>query len=65
MIAYVGLDLGVETSVITNSSAPKLHPRICPERKEDSAKQERDMETVRNLSVVLDIRPDDEDVTNS
>jgi hypothetical protein len=56
MIAYVGLDLGVDTSVVTNSVAPKLHLRELPER-DVEAEQVRDMQSVRQLSV-LDVRPD-------
>jgi hypothetical protein len=29
MLTYVGLDLGVDTSVLTNSVAPKFHLRQC------------------------------------
>jgi hypothetical protein len=47
MIAYVGLDLGVDTSTVTNSFAPKLHLRKPSKPNlEVDAKQERDMETV-------------------
>ena len=63
MIAYVGLDLGVNTSLVTNSFAPKFHLRKPLERNlevEAGAEQGHDMETVRQLSTVLDIRSDDD-----
>jgi hypothetical protein len=59
MIAYVGFDLGIDTSVVTNSFAPKLHLRKPLERNLD-AEQDPDMKNVRQLSVVLDIGPHDD-----
>jgi hypothetical protein len=65
MIAYVGLDLGVNTSVVTNSFAPKLHLRTPLEHNlEVEAEQGHSMETVNQLSVVLDIQPDDDHAQN-
>jgi hypothetical protein len=59
MIAYVGLDLGVDTSRVTNSFAPKFHLRKPPGNLEGDANQELDMETVLQSSGVLDIRKND------
>jgi methylglyoxal synthase len=57
MIAYVGLDLGVDTSVVTNSVAPKLYLRKPFEQKEDQG-HDMELESVIRLSAVLDIQPD-------
>jgi hypothetical protein len=65
MIAYVGFDLGVDTSVVTNSFAPKLHLRKPLERKLDvDAQQGRDTGSFTELSVVLDIRPCEDEGQN-
>ena len=63
MIVYVGLDLGVNTSVVTNSVTPKLH-LWKPVERDVQAEQGRDTESVRQLSAVLDIRPNDEEGQN-
>jgi hypothetical protein len=54
MIAYVGLDLGVDTSVVTNSFAPKLYLRKERNLRIDT-EQGQDTESIRELSVVLDL----------
>jgi hypothetical protein len=65
MIAYVGLDLGVDTDLVTNSVAPKHHLREPVERKEVNAAQESHMDSVGPLSVVFDIRPDHDEEQNA
>jgi hypothetical protein len=59
MIAYVGLDLGVDTSVVTNSVAPKLYLR--KRNMEAGAEPGQNTETIREVSVVLDIRLHDDE----
>jgi hypothetical protein len=64
MIAYVGLDLGVNTSVVTNSFAPKFELRKSLESQEVDAEQGRDIESIRELPEVLNIRRHDDEEQN-
>jgi hypothetical protein len=59
MITYVGLDLGVDTSRVTNSftSNGRLRKHVEGNMEVD-AEQGGDVESVRQVSIVLDIRPD-------
>jgi hypothetical protein len=63
MIAYVGLDLGVDTSVVTNSFAPKLHLRDGQNLKVDT-EQGQHTQSIRELSVVLDLCRHEEEGQN-
>jgi hypothetical protein len=65
MIAYVGLDLGVDTHLATNSVAAKRYLREPTERKEVDAEQESHMKSVGPLSVVFDIRPHHDEGQNA
>jgi hypothetical protein len=60
MIAYVGLDVGVDASMVTNSFSPnlKLHLRKPLERNlEVDTEHGRDIESIRELPLVLNIQP--------
>ena len=60
MIAYVGLDLGVDTSVVTNSVTQESHLRKPLGRKDGYTEQGQNIDSTRRLSVVLNIRRDDD-----
>jgi hypothetical protein len=63
MMVYIGLDLGVDLNVVTNSVAHRFHPRKrLDEMKEDNIEQGQYAENVpvTPISIVLDLRPDDE-----
>jgi hypothetical protein len=44
MLVYVGLNLGVDTEVVTNSFAPKMHLRTNRRWNDNDAPRARDVE---------------------
>ena len=65
MIAYVGLDLGVDTSEVTNSFAPKFHLRQRGATNFNSLNRESRINDVTDgeTSLVIDIVPEHVELT--
>jgi hypothetical protein len=59
MIAYVGLDLGINTSVLIDPVAPKLEPQTPLQRREVASERGRHVESASlRISTALDIQLD-------